>query len=256
MLRVWAWIFAGAATGGALWSCGSGASAPVADEEDIPDATTPRGFVGAPCHPNGTCDPGLVCIGGLCQADGDASPFFDGGEDASLKPPCDGDAGCARVVFVTSTAYFGNMVGGFDGGNEKCNTAANAVLAHPVVTGRDYVAWLSNGGSHAADRLVHGDAPYVLADGTVVATDWNQLTTATLLSAAIAQDERGVPRPGLRVWTGSDRAGMDTGMHCADWMGVGAGTAGSTSARNAEWSAAPGDLDCVVQQAHLYCIER
>ncbi len=81
----------------------------------------------------------------------------------------------AARVFITSTAYTGNL-GGLSGADSKCQTRANAASL-----GGTWKAWLSDGSVSAASRLTHLNIPYVLVDGSLVANNWNDLTDGSLI---------------------------------------------------------------------------
>src|SRR5688500_15355507 len=59
--------------------------------------------------------------------------------DAGPPYPCNGDAGCGRLVFVTSAVWQGNL-GGVSGADAKCNEVAQASPL-PMLRARKWVAW-------------------------------------------------------------------------------------------------------------------
>jgi hypothetical protein len=136
-----------------------------------------------------------------------------------------------RVVFVSSALYTGDL-GGLAGADAKCQALASA-----AGLGGTFMAWLTledPGNTPARARLSHATVPYVLVDGTVVASDWAGLTSGTLLHA-IDQTETGqapsaagtgcntslVPQgsAAVPVWTDTDSDGNFAAFFsdCAGW---------------------------------------
>jgi hypothetical protein len=100
-----------------------------------------------------------------------------------------------RRVFVTSTVQTAAL-GGIAGADELCAAqAAGAELEG------DFKAWLSTISSSVSQRLAHSTVPYVLVDGTTVASDWEDLVDGALL-APINLDANGQVRTG-DTWTGT-----------------------------------------------------
>ena len=104
-------------------------------------------------------------------------------------------------VFVTSTKYNGNL-GGVVGADTKCREKASAV-------GLDgnWKAWLS-GSSNAdsvAERFSHGEVPYVLLDGTIIANNWNDLTDGEI-KHTINLNEL-LKQVSVPVWTNTNNEG-------------------------------------------------
>src|SRR5437764_309982 len=75
-------------------------------------ATDTTGRAGSPCHPNGTCDPGLQCNGGICvlasmtaDAGGNAPDAMMAASDATSSDmgiPTDGGIEDASTLDATS----------------------------------------------------------------------------------------------------------------------------------------------------------
>jgi len=111
----------------------------------------------------------------------------DGGAD--LGNYADGLWVNERVVFVSSETYTGDL-GGPSGADEKCQRLADAARLPGT-----FMAWISDDVSSPAQDFTRSRVPYVLVDGTVVADDWEDLTTAFDLRHAIDLDEDGQPSP-------------------------------------------------------------
>jgi len=128
-----------------------------------------------------------------------------------------------KIVFLTSELYSGDL-GGIDGAADKCNNLA-ALAGLPGV----YRAWLSdltnNGINSDANFKKSFNNPYVLVDGTTIATNWDDLTDGSL-DTSIYLDENGLIPPGNKsVWTGTLASGELAPLHyneppltyCDDW---------------------------------------
>jgi hypothetical protein len=197
-------------------------------------------------------------------ADADAAPdVVTGGDDdaaddaaAPLDASPDVDAGCSgpaceRVVFATSGAFVGNALGGLLGADAKCQAAADA-STHARVKGRRFHAWLSTTATAVTDRLVHGTLAYRKPGGTVVASNWTDLTKGTLQSG-IGEDENGVAVSGS-AWTGSTNAGLNGPNQCDAWTITGnQGRTGNVGGAGGGWSDAV-DKPCS-NANRLYCFE-
>jgi len=158
-----------------------------------------------------------------------------------------------RCVFVTKTAYTGNL-GGLTGADDKCNAEAQA--ANPPLPGT-YVAWVSDPSIDAPDRGI-ADAPYRRTDGTLVTDDLNDLLNGSI-DAPINHDQDGVQLtgPAVEVWTGTRANGNSTDVDCLSWStndGSFQGTRGDyTKSNNQEWTNG-GAGDCSLPK-RLYCFQ-
>jgi hypothetical protein len=100
-------------------------------------------------------------------------------------------------------------------------------------------------------RLPHGTKSYRLPSGILVALNWTELVSGTVLHA-VDEDENGHLLAGL-VWTGTSAAGAAITPRCTEWTSTSAnGKVGDTTSVSA-WSAT-GDQLCAAQH-HLYCVE-
>jgi hypothetical protein len=176
---------------------------------------------------------------------------------------------CALRVFVTSQLYTGDL-GGLAGADAKCQALADAASL-----GGTYKAWLSSSTVDARDRLTHFGKPYVLVDGSVVASDWDEFASLHH-QRPIDLTETGeaapiVPAIGVPlVYTGSSWDGTlytwpyyYGGTHvgdfhdtCDDWLSTTAlGTAGQ--AHLAAWGSwTSGSAPPCWRVASLYCLEQ
>lgn len=284
-MRGWAWlalIGAWGSAGAALVACGDAFSTGAASGED-----------------GGHDAAGDVTAGGDAGTDGAPG---GGGHDASAEvghadapPPADGpvhgDAasdgivvqdvvtvdvvtldvvtGSPKRVFVTSTTSNGDL-GGLSGADSTCQHLADA-----VALGGTYKAWLSTTTISAASRLTHSTTPYVLINGTKIASSWAGLTSGTLL-APINVNEKGGPPPTVPstcgvnnasiVWTSTNpngAVGTTLGATCAEWTTSGSSNGavvGFADRVDGSWTAGcaaqgAGSLFCATDAA-LYCFEQ
>jgi hypothetical protein len=170
-----------------------------------------------------------------------------------------------RVVFVTANTY-GPDFQGLLGAHAKCQDEANQ---QPSRTPGSYRAWLSTLNVSPAEFIGEQGGPFVLSDGiTVVANDWQSLTTKELLHAIdMAPDGTLTPQQPCDVWTNTSANsfpvdGTDVASDCYDWstsmQGVALGV-GYSHATMAIWS--DDANDCVIGvactgSAHLYCFQQ
>jgi len=159
-----------------------------------------------------------------------------------------------RTIFVTSAEYSGNL-GGLSGADALCATRATQA---PDPLPGTFKAWLSDSTTSAASRLTHPTVPIMLVDGTVIATDWDDLTDDTL-NAPIDLDETGTLVSAF-VWTGTAANGdihIATG-NCANWTTASASFLGqgghSTIFRSFQWTEVANSR-CDFSE-RLYCIEQ
>jgi hypothetical protein len=159
---------------------------------------------------------------------------------------------CAKVVFVTTEAFSGDL-GGVTGANAKCQAAAtNAGLSGT------YFAWLSDSLGHSpAFTFSRSQAPYVLPNGAVVAANWSALlsTSSTSLVNAIGLDARGGTPP-AGPWTGTNASGLPAGNNCSNWTSTaGGGATGYWPSTDAGWTYAVSGVSCN-GGGPLYCFEQ
>lgn len=195
-----------------------------------------------------------------------------GSDATSTSAPGTGDTSTPegapphQIVFVTGEKWRGYELGGLAGADARCENAANSAN-QPKLQGKTFRAWLSQGdddglppdlSKDARDRLPHPDKQYVLLDGTIVASDWRDLTDGTL-DSPINRTEHGdsvsdkVDVPVL-VWTNTKTSGENNGFFdCIYWVGLDQGNVGDANKSDGSWTSSH-DIDCN-DEAHIYCIE-
>jgi hypothetical protein len=107
---------------------------------------------------------------------------------ATISCPSGGSVIACTVpkrVFVMSTVHDGNL-GGLEGADGIGNLRADEQDISGV-----FKAWLSDDVQSPDDRFTHSTNPYVLVDGTVIATSYAYLIDDSL-AAPIDVDERGL----------------------------------------------------------------
>jgi hypothetical protein len=167
-----------------------------------------------------------------------------------------------HIVFVSSATYNGNL-GGLSGADSKCQSLATAANLKGT-----FKAWLSDSTTSAASRLTHATAPYLLVDSTIVANDWNGLTSGNLLHAIDLDESGQTPAAGTygctsdpSVWSHTGTNGLLlTGGDCSDWTSTTATTthAGTSDAKSWAWTDACqiGGSGVCAKTASLYCIQQ
>ena len=155
------------------------------------------------------------------------------------------DGGYLRV-FLTSSATPGNM-GGAAQGDALCNAAA---LGGGL--GGTWRGWLATSTASAASR-VSGNGPWVLVDGTSVATSRTQLLGGSL-ATRIERTEKNTKLTGhIHVWTGAAADGGALPDTCANWAGTGSGEVGYNGTGQ-NWTVHLSS-SCTAQN-RLYCFEQ
>jgi hypothetical protein len=138
--------------------------------------------------------------------------------------------GHADMSFFITSAGSGDgaNLGGLEGADAHCTSLAEAA----GVTGKTWAAYLSGDGVNARDRI--GGGPWVNYNGVTVATDLDNLhdASANALSKENSISEMGAlingrgDKPNMHdILTGSDAAGMSTGLNCSNWTSNGEGSA-------------------------------
>jgi hypothetical protein len=176
-----------------------------------------------------------------------------GGASTSSSGGAGGSA-AVRRVFVTSDTHTGDL-GGLTGGHAICEGLADA-----AALGGTWLAWLGDGVDGPSSYFTQATVPYVLVDGTEIASSWSDLVDGSL-AAPIDRDETGtaIPASGpLEVKTGTFADGGGTPpINCMVWTVETQGTlslTGRTDAVDQSWTQAAA-LDCSAPQ-RLYCFEQ
>lgn len=234
-------MLVGAATVSAITSCAS--------------------FAASPSDPAVTADASAESHDGSSDAGGTDTTAKDASVEAdadAARAPCRGEAACRRYVFVTSDLYAGEDIGGSIGADGRCTNRAAVPGTLAVLAGRVWQAWISDDGANlaASARLTNGTMPYRLADGTLIANSWTQLTSGALLHA-IDMDETGKTIGNDFVWTGTQAFGQVTLTNCTNWSINGTdnrGSVGRANAKDGTWTNS-GAVSC--GNGHrLYCFEQ
>ena len=160
-----------------------------------------------------------------------------------------------KLVFVTSSGFFGNL-GGTAGGDTDCNNAASAAGLSGT-----YKAWLSTAatGDNPASSFTQSTIPYVLVDNTQVAANWTALVSGTL-DHAINEDEHGTITTQSFVWTGTNANGTaptypQQSLDCFGWSDqTDLAYVGSPAATNSTWSLQEGVV--CNNLVPLYCFQQ
>lgn len=163
-----------------------------------------------------------------------------------------------KWVFVTSALYTGNL-GGLAGADANCKTLADA--AGPTLSGRTWMAWLSDDNNTPNLRFTKSTLPYVLVNGTQIAANWTALVAG--ISAPINVNELGQTVPPTQVWTDTLPSGWWYGTgpnyNCANWTVTGgsgnSAQVGLSSASNSQWTNSATNIACN-STLRLYCFEQ
>jgi hypothetical protein len=174
------------------------------------------------------------------------APLYQYGNNIVL-----GSDGCAKITFVTSAVFLGNL-GGQAGADTSCQQAANTA----GLPGK-YRAWLDT-----SSHLTQVPLPYVLVDNAqtittlaIVAPNWVAISNG-VLTIPINETELGTTAPG-KAWAGQDSHGVPTGLDCVGWtssLHSDGGGVGSPLATDGTWSNY-GSRNCDVPQS-LYCFQQ
>lgn len=120
-------------------------------------------------------------------------------------------------IFVTSNTYNGNL-GGLTGADTKCQESAQV-----AGLGGIWKAWISDSTTSAASRLNHAEDPYQLVNGTVVASNWADLTDSSLaIPINITENGTYVPSSNFPwTWTNTlangEKASSIPANNCQNW---------------------------------------
>lgn len=233
--------------------------------------TPPKRDTGTASLPDSGASPDTT---GTSDAGDDTDPNNEGGVTSlladSAAPPEDAPkVSGGKRIFVSSSGYTGNL-GGLAGADAKCaNLAASAGLVGT------FKAWLSDAATSAASRLTHSTGPYTLIDGTLVAKDWVQLTSASatspLLHAVDMTETGGKPviwdgakcnsNPAYRpAWTGTKPDGSSEPFYNCDGWTTTTGNlmwgAAFTVATSNAWTQSCYYPKMCFWKAAIYCIEQ
>ncbi len=184
----------------------------------------------------------------------DAAAIDASGIDASGIAPDAGEcklgAICGpqqNIAFVTSSVVQPGQLGGLSGGDEKCNSLADAAGLPGT-----YIAWLSDSTVNAAERISSTSASgWVRTDGRPFALSRAGLLSENLLYP-LSLDENGNDI-NVVVVTGTSAIGeVESSGTCADWTSDNGIVAnGKSDSVSRAWTSLRSD-SCA-DSAHLYC---
>lgn len=176
-----------------------------------------------------------------------------------------------RRMFITKNVVgSGGNLGGLAGADQTCkNLATDAGLDNGLSQQGTWLAWLSDGGTSAATRLIPSNTslPYKLLNtstGITIANSWAALLNASsvnlLAAPQVAQDGTTVNSGNAdQVWTNTTAGGgiTSTSNHCSGWTSNSSGLNGEYGKDNstkADWTKSD-KLGCN-NPYRLYCIEK
>lgn len=178
-------------------------------------------------------------------------------QNASINTQWKDVTGGKNIVFVTSSAYTGDL-GGLTGADTKCRIEAEAAGLPGT-----FKALLSDSTTDARDRFTLLEAPFTLVDGTVIADNPGDLIlidadNINYIKNPINLDANGNLLGPSRAWTGTDSDGRNNGLAaCNGWTSssnTDDGGYGFSSSKDAGWIAS-GSVRCNAI-SHLYCFEQ
>ena len=251
-----------ASAGGTSMSSDSGntgTTEPVATSADTSAGTSTGTSTGATTGNDDKCVPPLID----CDNDGDCEDLDTdldhcGACDSPCSEVCDnGECLSSRIVFITSV-----KAAGFPGA-ESIDGYCDGRAFIAGLPG-EYVAWVSDAQSSAAERMTHSAVPWVMPDDVVVADNWDDLTDGTL-QAPININEFGAEVTGecdeLGTWSGTNPDGTHKpGQDCDGWSSINesdsATVIGSAGVMGSGWS----DGGCPERQcndnARVFCFQK
>ncbi|MBL4636147.1 MAG: hypothetical protein JKY56_19965, partial [Kofleriaceae bacterium] len=166
------------------------------------------------------------------------------------EPPCPLGAICGpdqNIAFVTSMPVFPGSLGGLSGGDDLCNSRADAAGLPGT-----YIAWLSDSTTDAATRIIEANASgWVRPDGRPFALSRARLLTGQLLYP-LSLDENGNEAL-VNVVSGTSMEGTRTTDTCGDWTSeTEQGESGRSDFVSRAWTSF-GAFPCT-SPAHIYCL--
>ncbi len=148
---------------------------------------------------NGVPEPGEEC---------------DDGNDDDLFDPCTTSCARARIIFLTSALFQGD-INTVEGADNMCQQAAGLARLPEYM---NYKAIISDSTTDAKDRLFDAPGPYRLVNGLQVARNFKALMNDTL-EHPVDTTELGTDPSQNATWTGTKRGGVKVpgSKHCEDW---------------------------------------
>lgn len=218
------------------------------------------------------CDLEEKCSGEVsCPADSfapssaECGAFLCTGNSAACETSCSAHSDCAanafcntlgtctlgKVAFTTSTTTNGN-IGGLAGADALCQTRAQAAGLPGT-----YRAWLSDSTISAAARFTQASIPYAYVNGTVIASNWADLTDGTI-GSPFRITEFGVQVPGNLPFTSTAPNGDQQGPeYCVNWTStVGSVWTGQSDQTGTAWTFAQNNSGNCNILHRLYCFQQ
>ncbi len=221
---------------------------PVAESSSAPDIGGVQISSGDPVTPTVTVPLSGQCTDCVCASTRTCS-------GCGVQQTCASGGGCtaARRVFVTQASSDAKL-GGASGADTLCNTYATQ-----AGLGGTWMAVLADSTTAPESRFTLASVPYVLLDGTVVATTGAELLSGTLQNA-IDRDECQLAVTDAEVWTGLDAPSeTQSSSYCGDFLSDSStatySPVGLTSSTSTSWYDAYLQF-CNHANPHLYCVEQ
>ena len=176
-----------------------------------------------------------------------SAPVDASSSDGSTPPPP-----AFKRVFVSSTASNANL-GGVNGADTRCQNLANA-----EGLGGNWRAWVSTSSSSPSSRFNKSSVPYRLLDGTLVANDWNDLTSGAV-RRSIDRTEKNAVVNAVEVWTGTRTNGTFEADGCNGFTSgnvfAPVASQGISNQSGVQWTAAYLQF-CDRSNPRIYCFEQ
>jgi len=172
------------------------------------------------------CDDGNTVSGDGCQAD--CSVQEDGWMCTGQPSYCID----ARIIFVSSTTFNGNL-SGISSADAECNTLADA--SSLIDERATFKAWLSDSTQDIIDSISDYDLKFNRTDYTEVAENNADLLNGP--NPVINIDESGGEHLKQGVWTGTDSTGhVVVGYNCNNWQSSTTSYQGAKGKTDKDWT--------------------
>jgi hypothetical protein len=197
------------------------------------------------------------------SATGDGGAADAGGAGGSDAGPVDACGGCAlgnvcmsgscspaKRVFITDKTYLPDF-GSAAAANQICQSTANTRKL-----GGTWLAWIADSKFSPATDFDQSAEPYVLLDGTLIASDWADLIDG-MLAHPIDMNELHATIGSRETWTGVYLDGTASSDNCLEWTSnvpADLGTNGVSSVGDYGWSDIY--LQFCDRWVSLYCFEQ
>ena len=218
------------------------------------------------CDLEETCSGAASCpVDAVAPATTECGAFLCTGNSTACETSCAAHSDCAanafcntqgtctlaKIAFTTSTTTNGN-IGGLVGADAFCQTRAQAAGLPGM-----YRAWLSDSNTSAAARFAQAAIPYAYVNGTVIATNWADLTDG-VIGSPFRITEFGVQVPGNLPFTSTAPNGDQQGPeYCGDWTStVGSVWTGQSDQTGSGWTFAQSNSGNCGILHRLYCFQQ